>query len=86
MPWVVCRLITEMKSSDWIARETRSQAANGNKLEICNSQDTTTCLLHYQNLMISVETNATTTNFPKTNGITKKYFDLIFDQPLYIQK
>ena len=61
----------EMKSSNWIAQETRSQAANGNKLEICNLQDQATCLLHFQNLMISVELSATTTNSPKTIWTTK---------------
>ena len=63
--------IAAMKSSNWIAQETRSQAANGNKLEICNFQDQTTWLLHYQNLLMSVKCSATTTNFPKPNGATK---------------
>ena len=79
MPWVdkIVATMTELKSSNWIAQETRSQAANGNKLEICNFQDTTTCLLLYQILMISVVHSATTTNSPKTNGTTK-YFDFLF--------
>ena len=80
MPWVekMKTTITEMKSSNWIAQETRSQAANGNKLEICNLQDQTTCLLHFRNLMISVEHSAATTNSPKTIGPTKKHFDFLF--------
>ena len=65
----------EMKSFNWIAQETRSQAANGNKLKICNFQDHTTCLLHYQILMTFVEHSATTTNSPKTKN-NKKF--LIF--------
>ena len=70
MPWVerMKTTITKMKSSNWIAQETRSQAANGNKLEICNLQEMPTCLLHYQNLMMSVKCSATLTNPPKTNG------------------
>ena len=55
MPWVDGMVaIIEMKSSNWIAPEARSQAANGNKLEICKLPELDTCLLHYQNLMISV--------------------------------
>ena len=46
--------ITEMKSSNWIAQESRSQAANGKKLEICNLQDMATLQLHYHNLLMSV--------------------------------
>ena len=69
MPWVdqmkVVGTITEMKSFNWIAQETRSQAAIGKKLEICNLQDIAMCLLHFQNLMISVEHSATTTKSPK---------------------
>ena len=93
MPWVELEQMnlmnfTEMKSSNLIAQETRSQAANGNKLGICNLQERATCLLHYQNLMMSVEYSATrtTTNSPKTNGTTKIYCDLLFffDQSLYI--
>ena len=63
MPWVdlMKTTIPEMKSSNWIAQETRSQAANGKKLEICNLQDLGMCLLHYQILMTSVEHSATTT-------------------------
>ena len=61
MPWVDGMVPSEMKSSNWIAQETRSQAANGNKLEICNLQEKATCLLYYQNLMTSVEYSATTT-------------------------
>ena len=72
MPWVDGMVPSEMKSSNWIAQETRSQAANGNKLEICNLQDQTTWLLHYQNLMMSVKCSATTTKSPKTDGTTKK--------------
>merc|ERR1719445_2215159 len=55
MPWVemIVAVMTEMKSSNWIAQETRSQAANGKKLEICNLRDTTTCQFLFQNLMIS---------------------------------
>ena len=45
--------IAEVKSSNWIAQETRSQAANGNQLEIWNLQDMTTCQFLFQNLMIS---------------------------------
>ena len=79
MPWVDENpaVITEMKSSNLIAWETRSQAANGNKLEICNLQDQPTCLLHYQNLMMSVEHSATrtTTKCSKTNGTTKMHCD-----------
>ena len=73
MPWVdkIVATMTELKSSNWIAQETRSQAANGNKLENWNLQDLATCLLHYQNLMTSVEHNATIANSPKTNGTTK---------------
>ena len=73
MPWVekMKTGITEMKSSNLIAQESRYQAANGNKSEICNRQEQATWLLHYQNLMISVKHNATTTNFPKPNGATK---------------
>ena len=81
MPWVekIKTAIPEMKSSNWIAQETRSQAAVGKKLEICNLQDLSTCLLHYQKLMTSVETSApTTTNSPKTNGATKKMIFLSF--------
>ena len=76
MPWVdkMKTGITEMKSSNWIAQETRSQAANGNKLEICNFQDQNTWLLHYQNLLMSVKCSATLTNPPKTNGTTKIIF------------
>ena len=57
MPWVDGMKTgnPEMKSFNWIAQETRSQAANGNKLEICNLQDLATCLLHYLNLMIPVQ-------------------------------
>ena len=47
--------IPELKSSNWIAQETRSQAANGNKLEICNFQDLIMCLLQYQKLMKSAK-------------------------------
>ena len=74
MPWVEVMKtgIAEMKSSNLIAQETRSQAANGNKLEICNLQETVKCLLHYQNLMMSVKCSATTTKSPKTDGTTKK--------------
>ena len=76
MPWVEEMAgMKEMKYFNWIAQENRSQAANGNKLEICNLRDLSTCLLHCQNLMISVERSATTTNFPKTNGTTKEHFD-----------
>ena len=72
MPWVDMMVQNaEMKSSNWIAQNTRSQAANGKKLEICNLQDFAKCLSHYQNHMISVEHNATKTNFPKTNGTSK---------------
>ena len=73
MPWVERMKTTmkELKSSNWIAQETRSQAANGNKLEICNLQDVATCLLHFQNLMISVEHSAKTTKSPQTNRTTK---------------
>ena len=53
------------QSSNWIAQETRSQAAVGKKLEICNLQEVATYLLHYQKLMTSVEHSATTTNSPK---------------------
>jgi len=54
MPWVdkIVATMTELKSSNWIAQETRSQAANGNQLEICNLQEEATWLLHFQNLMI----------------------------------
>merc|ERR1719445_1266359 len=54
MPWVemIVAVMTEMKSSNWIAQETRSQAANGKKLEICNLREKATCRLHYQNLMM----------------------------------
>ena len=90
MPWVdkIVATMTELKSSNWIAQETRSQAANGNKLEICNLQDLTTCLLHYQNRMISVEHSAATKNSPKSNGATKKntLISFLFDQSLYIQQ
>ena len=74
MPWVdgIKTSIAEMKSSNWIAQETRSQAANGNKLETCNLQDQATWLLRYRNLMISVKHSATTPNSPKTDGTTKK--------------
>ena len=75
MPWVerMKTSMEEMKASSWTAQETRSQAANGNKLENWNLQDLATCLLHYQNLMnmTSVEHSATTTKSPKTNGTTK---------------
>ena len=74
MPWVdmiMIVMVLQMKSSNWIAQETRSQAANGNKLEICNLQEMPTCLLQYQNLMMSVKCSATTTKSPKTNGVTK---------------
>ena len=79
MPWVeMIGRIAEMKYSSWIAQETRSQAANGNKLEICNWQNIPTCLLHYQNHMISVEHSAPTTNSPTTNGTAKKkHFDFL---------
>ena len=81
MPWVDQMVLSpEMKSSNWIAQETRSQAANGNKLEICNLQDQAMWQLHYQNPMISVECSATSTNSPKTNGTTK--FSFLFDQSL----
>ena len=55
MPWVekMKTTMTELKSSNWIAQETRSQAANGNQLEIWNLQDMTTCQFLFQNLMIS---------------------------------
>ena len=73
MPWVdrITTIMTELKSSNLIAQETRSQAAVGKKLEICNLEDSNTCLLHYQNRMISVEHSATTNNSPKSNGATK---------------
>ena len=55
MPWVDMMVQNaEMKSSNWIAQNTRSQAANGKKLEICNLQDMATLQLHYHNLLISV--------------------------------
>ena len=55
MPWVEGMVkFTEMKSSNWIAQESRSQAANGKKLEICNLQDMATLQLHYHNLLMSV--------------------------------
>ena len=79
MPWVDGMVLKELKSANWIAQGTRSQAANGNKLEICKLQDWVTCLLHYKKLMTSVETSApTTTNSPKTNGATKKMIFLSF--------
>ena len=55
MPWVeeLNTPIKEMKSSNWIAQETRSQAANGNKLEICNLQDLSMFQFLSQNLMKS---------------------------------
>ena len=56
MPWVALMvLITEMKSSNLIAQEARSQAANGNKLEVCKWQDQATWHLLCQKLMIFVE-------------------------------
>ena len=59
MPWVdmiMIVMVLQMKSSNWIAQETRSQAANGKKLEICNFQDLSMCLLRCQNrLMFAVE-------------------------------
>ena len=77
MPWVdqMKTVMKEVKSSNWIAQETRSQAAIGTKLEICKLQEDITCLLHYQNRMMSVEHSAATKNSPKSNGATKKYFD-----------
>ena len=56
MPWVeeIKTKMKELKSSNWIAQESRSQAANGNKLEICNLQDGTTWQLHYHNLLMHV--------------------------------
>ena len=61
MLWVdTIVVVAELKFSKWIAKETRSQAAIGKKLEICNLQDIAMCLLHFQNLMISVECSAST--------------------------
>ena len=53
MPWVdkIVATMTELKSSNWIAQETRSQAANGKKLEICKFQDMTMYQFLSQNLM-----------------------------------
>merc|ERR1712062_698886 len=66
----------DRKSSNWIAQETRSQAANGKKLEICNLQDIAMCLLHFQNLMISVECSASTTK--QTLQKAFPFFFLVF--------
>ena len=81
MPWVdIVILITEMMSSNCIAQDTRSQAANGKNWEIWNLQDLATCLLHCQNLMKYVEHSDTSTNSPTTTGTTKKHFDFfLFD-------
>ena len=80
MPWVDGMVLsTEMKSFNWIAQETRSQAANGNKLEICKFQDIATCLLHYQNLMISVECRATIKTFLSCSLLFKDFIKSIFD-------
>ena len=90
MPWVerMNTKMQEMKYSNWIAQETRSKPANGIKLEICNLQVTIMCLLHYQNLTISVEHSATTTNAQKPMEQQQKIFrfSFLFDQSLYIQQ
>ena len=86
MPWVeeINATIAELKSSNWIAQESRSQAANGKKLEICNLQDGATWLLHYQNGMISVELSATTTDSPNPMEQQKILICFLFDQYLHI--
>ena len=56
MPWVGgMAMKTEKKSSKWIAQETTSKAAFGKMLETCILQDQATCLLHYQNLLVSAK-------------------------------
>ena len=80
MPWVERMVIMKiMKSSNWIAQETRSKAANGNKLEICNLKDLTTCLLQSQNLMISVKCRATIKTFLSYSLLFKDFIKSIFD-------
>ena len=75
MPWLDglkgIAEIAEMRSFNWIAQEAKTKPANGKKLETYNILDMGRCLLHYQNLMMSVGHSATTTNSPKTNGTTK---------------
>ena len=80
MPWVALMVLSiELKSSNWIAQETRSQAAVGKKLGICNLQELGTCLLHYQNLMISVECRATIKTFLSYSLLFKDFIKSIFD-------
>ena len=91
MPWLDglkgIAEIAEMRSFNWIAQEAKTKPANGKKLETCKILDMGTCLLHYQNLMMSVEHSATTTNSPKTNGTTKSDFILFcFNFFLYFLK
>ena len=87
MPWLDglkgIAEIAEMRSFNWIAQEAKTKPANGKKLETCNLLDMGTCLLHYQNLMMSVEHSATTTNSPKTNRRKKNILIYIsFDHSL----
>ena len=72
-------IITETKSSNWIAPETRSKAADGNKLEICNLNDLTLCLLHYQNLMISVKCSDQIKTLLSCSLLFKDFIKSIFD-------
>ena len=72
-------ITTEMKSSNWIAPETRSKAVNGNKLEICNLKDLTLCLWHYQNLMISVKCSEQIKTLLSYSLLFKDFIKSIFD-------
>ena len=81
--------IPELKSSNWIAQETRSQAAVGKKLEICNLQDQATWHLLCQKLMIFVEQQRSQLQHQQQRSftiITMITITIIIDQSLYKQQ
>ena len=83
MPWLDglkgIAEIAEMRSFNWIAQEAKTKPANGKKLETCKILDMGTCLLHYQNLMISVKCSDQIKTLLSCSLLFKDFIKSIFD-------